>query len=118
MGDSFKDRLAVALVNELFDRIASASAEALREQPDGAEPDDRDETALDRASWAPDDRERAEIECSISSARALIDRWDRAGGDTRIAAELEQRVHHARGVLANAFLALYGGFGRRGVIEA
>lgn len=113
MKKSLKDRLANRLVDELFDRIdgdAGPTGERVVEESD-REHERRVREYLRAA-------DRSQVETNIDSARTLLDQLDLSDCDGEVSWELEYRVHHARGVLANAFLALYGGFGERPTPEA
>ncbi|MBW2276349.1 MAG: hypothetical protein JRF63_02590 [Deltaproteobacteria bacterium] len=106
-----KDRLADALVDELPGKISDRD-EALASEIE-RELEDRDDVYWSLAHENPRD-----VETGIESAQALIDRLDLSEYEDEDSFELEQRVQHARAVLANTFLALYGGFGDRPAIEA
>jgi hypothetical protein len=111
MKKSTKDRLANTLVDELFGEAGDPGDRLANDIE--AEFDDRERV---RSYLGQADQE--DIEKGIDSARALIDRLDLTGDGGEISWDLEYRVQHARGVLANAFFALYGGFGERPAIEA
>lgn len=105
------DRLANALVDELLDKASEIDSELRSEIESDIEHREQVREGLLEA-------DEKDIENSIGSARALLDQLDLSACDSEVDWELEQRVHHARAVLANAYLALYGGFGPRAVIEA
>jgi hypothetical protein len=111
MKKSHKDRLANALVDELLGKASGHDEQLAGEIEAGME--DRDEV-----HWSLAHEDPADVETGIESARALIDRLDLERYDGEVSWELEQRIHHTRGVLANAFFALYGGFGERPEVEA
>lgn len=111
MKKSQKDRLANALVDELLGKL-SGHDEGLTND---TEVDLED---MDDVYWSLAHEKPSDVEAGIESAQALIDRLDLEQSDGGLPWEVEHRIHHARGVLANAFFALYGGFGQRTVIEA